>query len=152
MSQQYQDRPKPIYVGAGKQVSDYRINFKVFLDEIPAEHWKTTQDGRRYLSLSIVKRQRPSENGMTHAVDINQWVPQQQQQQGYQQPQQQAPAPPPPAPVQQQQAPPPQPQQQGWQGNQLANNSWGPHNPPQQPAPQQPPADGGFDPDEEIPF
>jgi len=151
MSQQYQDRPKPIYVGAGKQVSDYRINFKVFLDEIPAEHWKTTQDGRRYLSLSIVKRQQPSDKGMTHAVDINQWVPQQQQQQGYQQPQQQAPAPPPPAPVQQQ-APPPQPQQQGWQGNQLANNSWGPHNPPQQPAPQQPPADGGFDPDEEIPF
>lgn len=62
------------YCGSGRQANEYYINISVCLSDIPASKIREWQ-GKRYIDLTVGKRKKEGENGKTHWVAINDFVP-----------------------------------------------------------------------------
>jgi hypothetical protein len=69
---------KTIYVGSGKtQSGKYGDFFKVSicLSDLPKEHITEAKNGKKYINLTINKKQQPDQYGKDLSVQIDMWKP-----------------------------------------------------------------------------
>jgi hypothetical protein len=69
---------KTIYCGSGKtQQGKFGEFYKVSicLSDLPAEHITTAKNGKKYINLTVNKKQAPDQYGKDLSVQIDTWKP-----------------------------------------------------------------------------